>query len=151
MHTALTLRPVTTKRGFTLIELLVVIAIIAILAAILFPVFSQAKEAAKKTKCISNGHQMGLAIAMYRVDYDDVNPRHRFCPDRVGDELCTNLTNPVQFTGPNEIWWAPFDNSVAPIHRDPIRIGKAAFCSHTSRANRSSKIRPKQNGKSVTR
>ncbi len=127
MHTALTLRPVTTKRGFTLIELLVVIAIIAILAAILFPVFSQAKEAAKKTKCISNGHQMGLAIAMYRVDYDDVNPRHRFCPDRVGDELCTNLTNPVQFTGPNEIWWAPFDNSVAPDSPGPYPNWKGGF------------------------
>jgi prepilin-type N-terminal cleavage/methylation domain-containing protein len=58
-------------QGFTLIELLVVIAIIAILAAILFPVFAQAKQAAKKTAAISNMKQAGLASAMYVGDYDD--------------------------------------------------------------------------------
>ena len=61
-----------TLRGFTLIELLVVIAIIAILAAILFPVFAQAKEAAKKTACLSNTKQIGLALMMYEQDFDDV-------------------------------------------------------------------------------
>jgi len=114
-------------RGFTLIELLVVIAIIAILAAILFPVFAQAKRAAKQTSCTSNLHQVGLAIAMYRNDFDGVNPRHRLCPDLVGNELCTNLANPTQFTGPNEIWWAPFDNSVAPDSRGPYPNYKAGF------------------------
>lgn len=59
------------KRAFTLIELLVVIAIIAILAAILFPVFAQAKEAAKKTTDISNFKQIGTSVAMYLTDYDD--------------------------------------------------------------------------------
>jgi prepilin-type N-terminal cleavage/methylation domain-containing protein len=58
------------SRGFTLIELLVVIAIIAILAAILFPVFAQAKQAAKKTKAISNFKQAGTAVAMYTGDFD---------------------------------------------------------------------------------
>lgn len=60
-----------TKRAFTLIELLVVIAIIAILAAILFPVFAQAKLAAKKTQSLSNLKQTGLAIQMYLNDADD--------------------------------------------------------------------------------
>lgn len=62
------------QRGFTLIELLVVIAIIAILAAILFPVFAQAREAARKTTCVSNSKQMGTAISMYKTDYDDTFP-----------------------------------------------------------------------------
>lgn len=61
-------------RGFTLIELLVVIAIIAILAAILFPVFAQAREAARKTSCLSNTKQIGLAIMMYTQDYDEMYP-----------------------------------------------------------------------------
>lgn len=58
------------KTGFTLIELLVVIAIIAILAAILFPVFAQAREKARTTSCLSNFKQVGLAIEMYKTDYD---------------------------------------------------------------------------------
>ncbi|MBS1705264.1 MAG: DUF1559 domain-containing protein [Armatimonadetes bacterium] len=67
-------RCVRTSRAFTLIELLVVIAIIAILAAILFPVFAQAKEAAKKTACLSNTKQIGLALHMYVDDSDDTMP-----------------------------------------------------------------------------
>jgi prepilin-type N-terminal cleavage/methylation domain-containing protein len=59
------------RRGFTLIELLVVIAIIAILASILFPVFSQAQEAARKTQCLSNCRQMGTAVMMYAQDFDE--------------------------------------------------------------------------------
>ncbi len=62
------------RRGFTLIELLVVIAIIAILAAILFPVFAQAREAARKSSCSSNMKQMGLAMSMYVQDYDEKFP-----------------------------------------------------------------------------
>lgn len=57
--------------AFTLIELLVVIAIIAILAAILFPVFAQAKEAAKKTGCLTNQKNIGMSLLLYSADYDD--------------------------------------------------------------------------------
>jgi prepilin-type N-terminal cleavage/methylation domain-containing protein len=62
------------RKAFTLIELLVVIAIIAILAAILFPVFAQAKEAAKKTSAISNAKQLGTAMILYAGDHDDYFP-----------------------------------------------------------------------------
>lgn len=58
--------------GFTLIELLVVIAIIAILAAILFPVFAQAREKARQTACLSNTKQIGTGLIMYAQDYDEV-------------------------------------------------------------------------------
>jgi prepilin-type N-terminal cleavage/methylation domain-containing protein/prepilin-type processing-associated H-X9-DG protein len=60
--------------GFTLIELLVVIAIIAILAAILFPVFAQAREKARQTACLSNTKQLGTALQMYIQDYDETLP-----------------------------------------------------------------------------
>lgn len=60
--------------GFTLIELLVVIAIIAILAAILFPVFAQAREKGRQTQCISNLKQMGIAFRAYATDYDEQMP-----------------------------------------------------------------------------
>ncbi|MFQ3667264.1 MAG: prepilin-type N-terminal cleavage/methylation domain-containing protein [Fimbriimonadaceae bacterium] len=63
------------RRAFTLIELLVVIAIIAILAAILFPVFAQAKSTAKNTVSLSNLKQIGLAGLMYQADHDDFNPQ----------------------------------------------------------------------------
>ncbi len=64
-----------TKNAFTLIELLVVIAIIAILAAILFPVFAQAREKARQTSCLSNMKQQGLGVMMYVQDYDETFPQ----------------------------------------------------------------------------
>ncbi len=67
-------RSVNERRGFTLIELLVVIAIIAILAAILFPVFAQAREKARQIACLSHAKQIGTAIAMYNQDYDEMYP-----------------------------------------------------------------------------
>ena len=68
-----------SKKGFTLIELLVVIAIIAILAAILFPVFAQAREKARQTSCLSNTKQLSLGLLMYVQDYDETWPRNDDC------------------------------------------------------------------------
>ncbi len=73
------MRPIPMKdRGFTLIELLVVIAIIAILAAILFPVFAQARAKAEQAVCISNLKQLGTATLMYLQDYDETFYPHRW-------------------------------------------------------------------------
>lgn len=86
------------KKAFTLIELLVVIAIIAILAAILFPVFAQAKEAAKKTSCLSNAKQMGTALFMYAGDYDDT-----LCQTSWESEFTSQPFNPG---GQYQIHWS---------------------------------------------
>ncbi len=64
----------SARAGFTLVELLVVIAIIAILAAILFPAFARARENARKTSCLSNMKQVGLAFLQYTQDYDEAYP-----------------------------------------------------------------------------
>jgi prepilin-type N-terminal cleavage/methylation domain-containing protein len=80
------------RKGFTLIELLVVIAIIAILAAILFPVFAQAKEAAKKVQCLSNGRQIGMGLILYIGDYDDRYPQeHPATANPVVDDSSAQL------------------------------------------------------------
>src|SRR5437899_7088536 len=66
------------NRAFTLIELLVVIAIIAILAAILFPVFAQAREKARAISCLSNTKQVSLGVLMYVQDYDETFPLYTY-------------------------------------------------------------------------
>jgi len=71
------MKRVRRQVGFTLIELLVVIAIIAILAAILFPVFAQARESARAISCLSNMKQLGLGWMMYAQDYDETYPLSR--------------------------------------------------------------------------
>lgn len=81
------------SRAFTLIELLVVIAIIAILAAILFPVFARAKEAAKQTAGIAQMRQLSLAVMMYAGDHDDT------------PVISTNYDTPT--SDPNRIWTVP--------------------------------------------
>ena len=80
-------------RAFTLIELLVVIAIIAILAAILFPVFAQAREKARGASCLSNTKQIGLGILMYAQDYDEDFPHFA--------DYCVRIPNPLKPTDPN--------------------------------------------------
>ena len=76
------------RSGFTLIELLVVIAIIALLAAILFPVFSRAREMARKTSCANNLKQIGLGLAQYAQDYDERTP-YEFAADQVANSNST--------------------------------------------------------------
>jgi prepilin-type N-terminal cleavage/methylation domain-containing protein/prepilin-type processing-associated H-X9-DG protein len=75
------------RKAFTLIELLVVIAIIAILAAILFPVFAQAREKARAIACLSNCRQIATGFMMYAPDYDET-----FCMTRSTTTLCNNGT-----------------------------------------------------------
>jgi prepilin-type N-terminal cleavage/methylation domain-containing protein/prepilin-type processing-associated H-X9-DG protein len=87
-----TQRPTLRKSAFTLIELLVVIAIIAILAAILFPVFAQAREKARAFSCLSNMKQIGLGIYMYVEDYDELYPpSFAVMPCINGGDLCTSV------------------------------------------------------------
>jgi len=95
------------RQGFTLIELLVVIAIIAILAAILFPVFAQAKAAAKKTVCLSNLKQAGLAAVMYAGDSDDLLPDVPVYNDQSEAYVFAAKVNP--YVKNSQLWKDPAD------------------------------------------
>jgi len=118
------------QRAFTLIELLVVIAIIAILAAILFPVFAQAKFAAKKTVDLSNTKQIGLAVKLYLADYDDTmpifyaynsRPNIYTPPAHHGTEVLL-----LPYTKNQELFKSPLDSG-GPYLSDPAESGSDAF------------------------
>src|SRR5213082_1800693 len=97
--------PMRRYRAFTLIELLVVIAIIAILAAILFPVFARAREAARKATCISDDKQLAAATLMYVQDYDERFP----AMDSIGGDGCAHhLGQKLKPSAP----WREVDNKV---------------------------------------
>jgi prepilin-type N-terminal cleavage/methylation domain-containing protein/prepilin-type processing-associated H-X9-DG protein len=111
----------TQQKGFSLIELLVVIAVIALLAALLMPALAAGKEKARKTTCLSNLKQIGVAYTLYRGEFRDINVPHRFCPDTPNDPYgetagvpSGNGPNNPPPTGPNEIWWAPYDPTQVP-------------------------------------
>jgi len=103
------------SKGFTLIELLVVIAIIAILASILFPVFGRARENARKTACLSNLKQLGLAVTQYTQDYDEKFPNAGANwaaeTDRAYYKTPKNVLMP--YIKSSQIWKCPSDSNWA--------------------------------------
>ena len=119
------------RRGFTLIELLVVIAIIAILAAILFPVFAQAKVAAKKIVSLSNMKQLNLASIMYQSDFDDnfgTKVRVGFGPAQGGGdpEVAMSFDKLIQpYTKSYQIWTSPTDTRAK--FSTPFGLGRRSY------------------------
>jgi prepilin-type N-terminal cleavage/methylation domain-containing protein/prepilin-type processing-associated H-X9-DG protein len=136
-----TLPKVSRTRGaFTLIELLVVIAIIAILAAILFPVFAQARDKARQTTCLSNFKNIGLGVIMYLQDYDECYP-----PSEVSTSGFGSFTTGYDWTFAVNPYVKNGNNQSAPIAGRAIQgyAGGIYACP--------SAVRPQQQGQFVVR
>jgi len=122
-----------SRRGFTLIELLVVIAIISILASMLFPVFSRAREQARKVVCLSNLRQIGTAVQMYTSDYDDMYPvGHPFwvaeiTPKPPASTFLVEVTMP--YTRSTQVWVCPTWKGV---YLKPDYVGNYSFVTDAS-------------------
>ncbi len=110
-----------SRHAFTLIELLVVIAIIAILAAILFPVFAQAREAARQTACMSNMKQIGIGLSMYETDYDEQYPPSQLGPTTPTGMLVSWPTLMYPYIKNEQVFICP-SSTTSPFAPDPLLI-----------------------------
>jgi prepilin-type N-terminal cleavage/methylation domain-containing protein/prepilin-type processing-associated H-X9-DG protein len=103
-------KPHQQRPGFTLVELLVVIGIIAILTGLVLVSIQKVRSSGDRATCLNNLHQLGVGMINYNVSNGKL-PCARLCPDLVGDLDCHSVqTSEASYTGPNEVWWAPYDN-----------------------------------------
>ncbi len=119
----------SASQGFTLIELLVVIAIIAILAAILFPVFAQARDKARQTLCLSNLKQIAMATSMYVQDNDETYPISAFVTTQNGSPCYMGIDRTLwPYTKSLAIWRCPTDPTAIDIQAGVVATFHMPLC-----------------------